>query len=247
MENREYYLMYKTEENHWWFKGKRKIIFSQLENYLKRKELKILDLGCGTGIITKNLKKYGDVKATDIKLVALNLCKRRGINNLVQSSVTAIPFKSDSFDVVTMFDVLYHKGVNSDVKALREAFRVLKPGGMLVLTDSANMRLKSSHDIATHARERYTIKKLSSRLKISGFDILRISYYNSILFPFVFIVRKLKNMINKNKVVVSDIKNTNPLLNYILYAIFSVESKLLKIFNLPFGVSLFVIAKKPLQ
>lgn len=245
MERREYELMYLTEENHWWFKGKRKIILSQLENALSHKrKLRILDIGCGTGIMMKNFERYGTAFGMDIETTALNFCLKRGIKNIAHSNVAMLPFKTNSFDVVGIFDVIYHKGVKNDVEALKEIYRIVKPKGMLILTDSADMKLWSRHDIAAHARERYSLPKLASRLESSGFKIKRITYFNTILYPLVFIARKWDNLFNKNKVAASNIKKTSPLLNLILYNIFVLESKLLKILNLPFGVSILAIAEK---
>ncbi len=237
--------MYEIEESHWWFKGKRKIVFSQLKPYMKgRKNLKILDIGCGTGVMMKNFQKYGDVTGIDMEMTALDFCRQRGLKNIFQGDISDFPFKKDSFDIIGIFDVLYHKGVKNDLKVLKGIFRILKPGGILVLTDSADMKLWSKHDIATHARERYTTPKLSTRLKSAGFKINKISYFNTILYPLVFAVRKLDNLSSRKGEVSTNLKKTNSFLNFILYQIFVFENNLMKMFDLPFGVSIFAIAKK---
>lgn len=245
MEKREYSLMYKIEESHWWFKGKRKIVFSHLEKFIQgKKNLKILDMGCGTGMMMKKFQRYGAVFGIDIETTALDLCAERNMDNIAQADILKLPFKPNSFDVVGIFDVLYHKGVKNDVSALKEIFRVLKPNGLLILTDSADMKLWGRHDIAAHARERYTIPKLSERLVLAGFKIKKITYFNTILYPLIFTVRRIDNLLNQNKKAVSDIKPSNQLLNFVLYAMFIIESKLLKMFNLPFGVSILAISEK---
>lgn len=245
MEKEEYAIMYEAEEEHWWFKGKRKIIFSQIEQHLRGKNnLKILDIGCGTGIMMKNFQRYGKVNGVDIETTALNFCHNRGLTKLAQADIGSLPFKANNFNIVSVFDVLYHKGVKDDIGALKEIFRILKPHGILILTDSADMKLWSKHDIATHARERYTIPKLASRLKSAGFKIKKITYFNTVLYPLVFIMRKIDNLLNKDKIAVSNIRTANPLLNFALYSIFAVESKLLKFCDLPFGVSILAIAEK---
>ena len=134
--------------------------------------------------------------------------------------------------------------VKNDSGTLKEIFRILKPKGLLILTDSADMKLWSRHDIAAHARERYTIPKLSLKLKSAGFKIKRLTYFNTLLYPLVFAARKLDNLLSKNKKAVSNIKPTNPLLNFVLYAVFVLESLMLKVFKLPFGVSILAIAEK---
>lgn len=245
MESKEYSVMYGLEGGHWWFKGRRRIVFLQAGTYLKnKKDLKILDIGCGTGIMIKNFEKYGNVFGLDMHFPALEFCLKRGITNIVCAGAINLPFKANSFDVVGIFDVLYHKGVKDDVKAMKEIFKVLKPGGTLILTDSADMKLWSRHDVAAHARERYTIPKLSDRLRSAGFKINKVTYFNTILYPVILIFRKIDNVLNKKKPRKSNIKSTNRLLNAMLYFIFVIESYLIKVFNMPFGVSVLVIAKK---
>src|SRR3989344_2055397 len=246
MEAKEYRLMYSTEECHWYFKGKRKIIFPQMEELLgNSKNLKILDIGCGTGIIMREMQKYGTVFGIDIEMLALQLCKKRGLLNLSKSSAVNAPFKDASFDIVTIFDILYHKAIKNDKDVLAEAFRILKQNGTLVITDTADIGVKSRHDLATHTRERYTAKKMINRLEASGLKVTKITHYNSILLPFIYIMRRVDNAINKGKPPASDIKKTNKMLNSILYFPFIIESFIIKFFDIPFGVSIFCIAKKP--
>ncbi|MEK6949895.1 MAG: class I SAM-dependent methyltransferase [Nanoarchaeota archaeon] len=244
MKSNEYSVMYELEESHWWFKGKRKIIFSQVDKHLKNKNPRILDIGCGTGIMMKNFEKYGKVFGLDIHFPALEFCSARDLHNLVQGDIGYLPFKSGSFNVVGIYDVLYHKAVKSDVNALREIYRILKKGGLLVITDSADMGLWSRHDIAAHARERYTVALFSKRLKSTGYGIRKITYFNTFLYPLVYAFRKVDNLINKNKPTKSNIEKTNAIINFILYSIFVLESFLIKFLNMPFGVSIFVIAEK---
>ena len=245
MKKQEFEVMYKLENKHWWFVGKRNLIFNFMDKLYKNKNnLNILDIGCGTGIIMQKLSKYGKVYGIDVSDDALKFCKARNLKNIKKASVMKIPFKNNSFDLVGCFDVLYHKGINDDLKAIKEIYRVLKKSGRLLVTDSAMICLWSKHDIATHARQRYNKKELKEKLEKAGFIIEKMSYYNFFLFPLVFIMRKLDNIFNKNKPAKSNIQETNPLFNKILISIFKIESKLLNFINFPFGVSIFCIAKK---
>ncbi len=127
MEIEYYQKMYDLEETHWWFVGKRKIIFSILDKfYKKRKDLKILDVGCGTGIMLTHLKKYGDVTGVDDSAIALSLCRKRGHRQLFEAPITQLPLEEGTFDIVTCFDTLSHQRVKDDLQALRELYRVLK-------------------------------------------------------------------------------------------------------------------------
>jgi len=244
MELQEYEKMYKLEKAYWWFIVKRKIVNDNLPKNSKR--LKLLDVGCGTGMVLYDLKSRGyDTYGLDIMPAALKFCKARGLKNLFKGSVIKMPFKSEFFDIVTCLDVLYHKQIKDDNEAIREIYRVLKPDGLLILTDAACPAMHSRHDIAAHVRERYTKKEICRKLSDCGFIIKKSSYFNTFLFPFVFVMRKIDNLINKNKPVSSDIDNISPFVNKFFKSIFLLESNVLKRINLPFGVSILCIVKKP--
>tara|TARA_B100000315_G_scaffold122406_1_gene112271 strand:- start:609 stop:1346 length:738 start_codon:yes stop_codon:yes gene_type:complete len=244
METQEYKKMYDLEESHWWFLNKRKLIFSFLKKYYPKKDIgrRILDVGCGTGIILNEFDKYGKAYGIDLSQHALKFCKLRGLKNVTKGSVLDIPFRSDYFDIVGCFDVLYHKDVSDDEKALKELARVCKKGGRIFITDSACKFLLGRHDIASHARTRYSAKEIRQKLKSAGFKIERLTYYNFFLFPFVFLKRKLSILFNAKES--TDLKKENPVVDVLLELIMSVERTLLKLTNFPFGVSLFCVARK---
>tara|TARA_Y100000310_G_C20663037_1_gene805853 strand:- start:1236 stop:1967 length:732 start_codon:yes stop_codon:yes gene_type:complete len=243
MKLEEYKKMFFLEKNNWWFKGKRNIIFNFVNKlYNNKTNLKILDVGCGTGIILKRFEKYGQVHGIDISLEAINFCKKRGLINVKIGDAKKLQYDSNSFDIISINDVLYHKGIKDDVVVLKELFRVCKKGGRLFITDSAMKCLWSKHDLAVHARTRYSKKELKQKLIKSGFKIEKISYFNFFLFPLVFFVRRINNITHRKPS--TDIGKTIEPLNTLLYSIFVLESYLLKVINFPFGVSIFVVAKK---
>jgi len=244
MEIEEYKKMYNLEGTHWWFVSKRKLIFLFLRKYYPKKDMKrkILDTGCGTGIILNEFNKYGKTYGIDLSAHAIKFCKLRGINNVTKSSVLKIPFESNYFDVVGCFDVLYHKDVEDDKKALKELSRVCKKGGRIFITDSACKFLFGKHDIASHARTRYSSKEIRQKLKSAGFKIEKLTYYNFFLFPLVLLKRKLSILFNSKKS--TDLKKENLVINTLLKLIMSIERILLKWINFPFGVSIFCIARK---
>jgi len=124
MENKEIQQMAEFEENYWWFKGRKKIIETILENQIKNESnLKILDIGCGTGATTLVLTKFGTVFGTDYSMSALKYSNHRGLD-VLRSSVYELPFSSESFNVITIFDVLEH--LENDQKVLKELKRILK-------------------------------------------------------------------------------------------------------------------------
>lgn len=93
-----------------------------------------------------------------------------------------------------------------------------------------------------HARTRYSKKVMSKKLKKAGLKIDKLSYFNTFLFPIVYLARKFHNMIKSKPSL--DLKKNNVVTNTALYSLLKIESKLLKFMDFPFGVSVIAIAKK---
>lgn len=247
MEKEEYRKHFELEEQFWWFVGRREIIRTILEchNVIKDRESNLLDIGCGTGINLKVFQKYIHSFGCDLSDEAIYFCKKRNLKSVVKSSAGELPFYDEKFDVVTLLDVLYHRNIQSDINVIREARRVLKKNGYLIITDPAFNFLSSRHDIVVHARERYTKEKLRAKLKENGFYILKLSYLNFFLFPIVLSVRIFERLnLKKNMKPESNLKPVNNIFNKILIYILRMEAFLIGHLNFPFGSSLLCLAKK---
>ena len=245
MEKEEYKKMYQLEATHWFFKGKRTIVLSILDKFFgKSRDRKILDVGCGTGILMKTLEPYGEVYGIDLVPKAVEFCKERGLNNVTVGDAVHLPYDDESFDIVMCIDMLYHKGIRDDGMVIKELYRVCKKGGGIIFTDSACPALWGKHDIAVHARERYVPRKFARKIEEAGFSVKKLSYYNSFLFPVVFTVRKLDNIFFPKRKPKSDVKETNPIINSILYSILSLEATIIKRSGFPIGVSFICVGKK---
>src|SRR5262245_11188271 len=135
----EYYeRLYEVEEDHWWYKGVHETAARILDtHYHGANGLQILDAGCGTGFTLKWLEQYSSpMKAVGIDLSseAFPFCRKRGRDLLSQCSVMKLPFGNNSFDLIFCKAVIQHLPRNgSDTAALKEFYRVLKPGGCLFL------------------------------------------------------------------------------------------------------------------
>ena len=246
MDLEEYAKMYELEDSHWWFLGKRKVAEKMISKYVTLSpQDQILDVGCGTGGMLNMLQHYGTAFGLDICSMGLQYAYERGFNSLSQGSVLTLPFADDTFALITSFDVLYHEQVGSDLQALREFYRICRPGGTLMLTDSALPILHSQHDEAYHASRRYMARELQDKVAQAGFHIEKLSYVNTFLFPAVFIVRLWKRHVHRNGSPRSDLWSVPPLLNSILYSIYGLEASLLPYIDLPVGSSLVCIARKP--
>ncbi len=247
MNAREYERMYQVEEKHWWYVGIHRLIFStlaRLHEAQDRPAWLILDAGCGTGAVAQGLRRFGQVRAIDLSGLALQFSQYRGLGgHLGQASVTAIPVPTNTFDLIVSIDVIYM--VPEDELALAEFYRVLKPGGILLLNLPALKWLKGQHDLAVGSLRRYVPQELRPQLAQHGFSIKRMSFANSLLFPLVAPYRVLTNWLPKSSEgPQSDLFIPPPPINNILSWVMGLESHLIPHLNLPIGMSLFVIARK---
>ena len=243
MEDREYAMMYQVEDTHFWFRGMRNILYSLLFSLPLPASAKILDAGCGTGINLGFLQQFGQVTGLDYSPHAVSFSTNRGFH-VHKGSVNALPYRANSFDLITCHNVIDETSVN-DRTALDEFYRVLKPGGYLLVLVPAYQWLLSSHDFYFGTARRYTISSLSKLVRRNHFRLIRSTYANTLLFPieavkrlsrkyFPFLYPKLE----------SDVTAVSPVLNFLLYLPFWLESFWLRYANLPFGLSVFVIARK---
>lgn len=237
----KYENIFQHQDNLWWYKGMRAINESLLKRYLpKNKTLRILDAGCGPGAALIYLSQFGEVIGVDISEEALKFARQRG--KVKKGDIANLPFKNAVFDVVVCFDVIYHKWVNIR-KALSEIQRVLRPGGILLIREPAFDWFRSSEDIASQTKHRFTTGEMKTLLQ-NSFEILKLTYVNFFLFPLAFLKRLPEVIGIKKKRGVSDASDVPPLLNRLLFLIVGVELILLQSINFPFGTSVICVARK---
>jgi len=241
----EYTKLFKLQESYWWFRGKEYLIRNIMDSlYPQAKDLRILDVGCGTGYITRMLGQYGDVTGLDMADIALEFCARNGVASVKKGSIGNIPFEDNQFDLVCALDILYHKAVENDEEAIREVCRVLKPGGRVIITTSAMQCLFGKNDIVQHGARRHSRNELRQKCARVGLLHERSSYYTVAFFPLVYLVRKIQDM--RNIEPKSDIdEEINPMVNAICFWWFKREIDMLRYITWPFGVHLFGIFRRP--
>ncbi|MBI4322071.1 MAG: class I SAM-dependent methyltransferase [Chloroflexi bacterium] len=235
--------MYHLEDTHWWYVGMRGLVETLLDGvYRGRRDLSVLDAGCGTGGMLPYLAKYGKATGVDYSGDALSFCQGRGLSRLVRGSVSNLPFESSSFDLVVSFDVLYHLAVADDEAALQEFYRVLTPDGHLLIRLPAYDWLRGSHDRAVHTRHRYTASEVRHKMRRVGFRVERATYANSFLLP-VAVLKRISEMVFK-RFGSSDVKPTGPFLNRLFRGILGSEASVLRRADLPWGLSVMALGEK---
>lgn len=194
----------------------------------------------------------------DLSDLALRLCRSRSVDEgrgegaalgsrrpeLVCGELARLPFAECSFDLVTMFDVLYHKWVEDDEAALREMARVCRPGGWILITDSAMPFLRGPHDEAYGGARRYTRRRLREVVESAGFRVRRMSYFHFFLFPLIAGVRMKERWFSSAGGAKSSLAPIHPALNGILKALSWIESLLLGLVRLPWGSSIICLAER---
>jgi len=211
--------------------------------YPGRTDLHILDAGCGTGGAMQYLAQFGRVTGCDLSTMALDLSRQHNLTLLVQSSVTQLPFAPDQFDLVTSFDVLYHRAVGDYRGALAEFYRVLKPGGRIFLRLPAYNWLRGRHDTIIHTAHRFTTQEVSQALINEGFMIEKSSYVNSLLFPLA-LAKRIGEQILPDKGSTSDIQPNPSWQDKLLVNFLNAEARWLQRHNLPFGLTVLAIGRK---
>ena len=246
MRAEDFDLLYKLEENYWWFVAMRQIADTIAARELQTPNIRILDAGCGTGF---NLGHYAahDVYGLDVTMDALEWVRKRGFEKITQASVTDIPFASGAFDLVFSFDVLPQVPAGMDIPSISEMHRVLKPGGHLFVRAAAFEWLRSSHDEELHTMHRFTRPELVEKLRSAGFEIEWSSYANGFLFPLILMRRFLKHAGIGKGTDVRPLPRGLGWLDSIFRDVLSREAGWFKSGrHLPFGLSVICYARKPL-
>ena len=203
----------------------------------------ILDAGCGTGGLIRRMERQQPGwkwTGIDLEPVACELARARCAAEIIQGSLGALPFEDNTFDAVVCSDVLYH--LDDDVAALRELFRVLRTGGVVVINVPAHRWLWSYHDVTVHGRRRYDRAELKDKLLATGFTPERLTHWNALPLPLVVVRRKLLPAPQSG----SDVR----LYPRPIEAMFRLGTKLeagwlSSVGSLPFGSSVLVTGRKP--
>ncbi len=245
MDSGEFEAMLAADEDHWWYRGRRRIVRSELDRLALPAGALILDAGCGSGRMLDELVDYGRVAGIDASPRGVEAARARGHADVQVGSVDQLPYPDSLFDLVTSLDVIEH--VHHDERALRELWRVTRPGGYLLATVPAYRWLWSAHDVVNQHYRRYGGADLRAVATGAGWTPLRITHFNALLLAPAAIVR-LWHRHSAAPAGCSDLARTPARLNDTLELALRAEARLLRTgARIPIGLSLLGVFQKSLS
>ena len=242
--------MFQFENDYWWYRGLHELVLHYVENIRNTKNhnqqepLNIFDAGCGTGRMMELLAPYGKVEGIDYSEDAVNLCKKRGLENVRKDDVNTWAAPAEIYDVIISNDVIYNSGVEDDMAVVGKFHQALIPNGLLIMNLPAFEALRRKHDIAVFGIRRYRKKRTLRDLKKIGFISAHTSYRLPPLFFIMLLQKHLLERFSKKKAE-CDLTLLPSAMNSFLLCLHRLENKIITTgIPLPLGSSLFLVCKK---
>ncbi len=242
------------EDHHWWFASRTRALNALMSRLLpKHPDFRLLDVGCGAGNMIHHLSRYGQVKGLEIDERPVRVARERGYDVDQYDVTKPMPFDDSTFDAVTALDVIEHN--EDDMAILKDSYRILKPGGHIIITVPALMWLWSHNDdINAHVR-RYSPAELRRKLTEAGFVVRRLTFNNFFIFPLAAAIILLRRALGAEPELAShhlkedeyqvEMEPASPPVNAILTLVGKIEAALIARIDLPIGTSLIAVAQKP--
>ena len=205
----------------------------------------VLDAGCGTGGLILRLRaahpdwRYAGI---DFMPIACELARKRcGPDvDIRVASITELPFADQSFDALVSADVVCQ--VDNPEVAAAEFFRVLRPGGVVVINVPAYMWMWSYHDDSCQTKHRYTRPEIDRLFRDAGFQGRRTTHWNALPFPALWAKRKIFRTSRDT----SDVKRYPAAVEVGFSGLMAVEHAWLRAGGRwGWGTSVFGVARKP--
>jgi SAM-dependent methyltransferase len=227
-----------VEDGHFWFEERNNLISWAMKKYAPDCR-SFLEVGCGTGFVLRRIAEdfpQASITAVEYYEAALPFasgrCPRATIS---QADITNLSFDGE-FDVVGCFDVLEH--IPDDVEALRNLKKVLKPGGLLLVSVPQHMWLWSEQDEYARHQRRYTRKELADKASAVGLKPVFATSYVGLPVPLM-LFRKIRSKLKKTGGAIDSSEfNVSPLANSVLRRILTGERLAVRCgFSWPIGGS----------
>jgi SAM-dependent methyltransferase len=241
MTHDEMQAMLSSDEEHWWYRGRRRLLRAELDRLPLPRDARLLDAGCGSGRTLDELARYGRVSGIDLSEDAVAAAHARGHDDVHVARVEELPFEDGTFDVVTCLDVIEH--TPDDRATLAELLRVTRPGGLLLVTVPAYQALWSQHDEANLHFRRYDSASLSAAARGAGWSVVSDTHFNGLLLAPAAAVRLAQR--RRRGHPQSDLDLTPSALNGVLELPLRLESRLVAAgTRLPAGLSLLAVLRR---
>lgn len=240
MESEEYANLDHVERSHWYYAGKRELVSWWIRRLgPSSPKTRLLDCGAGTGLFALEMSAHLETHVLDNHEESLALLRARFPEGRVHALTGArLPFEDGSFDVLTALDVLEH--IEHDASAVTELARILRPGGLAVITVPASMALWSSWDVSLHHYRRYTRSGLLELFPKADWEPLYVNHVNSLVYPAVWLVRKWQRLMGTQKRM--EDRCPPAFLNRLLQRLFVLTGR--SRLHAPFGVGLLLVLRR---
>jgi SAM-dependent methyltransferase len=233
-----------VDEHHWWYRGRRRVIRAELDRLPLPAHARVLDAGCGSGRTLQELVDYGAVSGIELNTDAAALARDRELGEVRVGRLEELPWEDATFDLITCLDVIEH--VPDDVAALAQLWRVCRPGGWLLVTVPAYQALWSRHDEANHHYRRYSRSMLRDAARAGGFQVERLTSFNSLLLAPAAAVRLAQRRRDAPNGYTNDLELGPVWLNDVLERPLALEASwLARGRTLPVGLSLLAVLRRP--
>ncbi len=239
----EYDKMAAVERSHWFYAGKRELVRRWIQRLRPPQPSDaLLDCGAGTGIFAREMQALCRVWVLDDHEEALrHLRAHFREEQILALAGDRVPLPDGSLDYVTALDVLEH--VPDDAGVVNGFRRLLRPGGLAVITVPASMALWSDWDEVLHHFRRYDRAGLTALFDDEDWEILHVNYTNVVVYPAVWIVRKWRRWFPaKGEGERAEDTVPGAWLNAMLRRVY--VGLAMRRFPFPFGVSLLLVARR---
>jgi ubiquinone/menaquinone biosynthesis C-methylase UbiE len=245
MQPEEYERLSRVERDHWFYRGKREIVRHWINRTMAlTSDSLLLDCGAGTGLFAREMLARCHVLASDDHEDSLQLLRRNlGPEKVIAASCTDLPLPSASVDCLTALDVLEH--VEDDRKAVAQFAKVLKPGGVAIVTVPALQSLWSDWDVVLHHFRRYDKSTLKQLLDQPTLSVVHLAYINVLALPAIFLMRKWRGFFparNQNATRIEEYIPP-PIMNTLLRQSF-VALACQRSLSFPAGVGLLAVVRR---
>ncbi len=248
-----YQMLAARQDHYWWHRARRRMSIALLHHYDVAPGAHWLDLGCGAGGNLSVAQAFGPdlVIGIDLSPLAIGLARTKTARvSLVQADISfSLPLSNSSCDVATIFNVLYHEWISSEIAVLAEVARVLRPGGLVLLTEPAFPVLTRKMDDAAMTRKRYRRSELIDLCRRAKLEVLLASYFTSFGFPLLLglkAIRLIRALWSRAQLGPEpDMLPLSPIVNETLHALAMIEATLIaRSIPMPFGTTLLCLARR---